>query len=112
LAQGALAEAGVWVWAEAGAWAWAKEWVWAEVVDAGNKQGNKMSSGPIGLKMKKELAARGIKVIGDVPNDPLVAETSWEGSVLLSGMAFEAAGTVLDGLLSGIADLLIRDRQL
>ena len=110
MARGALAEAGVWVWAEAGAWA--KEWVWAEVVDAGNKQGNKISSGPIGLKMKKELATRGIKVIGDVPNDPLVAETSWEGSVLLSGMAFEAAGTVLDCLLSGIADLSIRDRQL
>jgi CO dehydrogenase maturation factor len=73
---------------------------------------NKMSSGPIGLKMKKELAARGIKVIGDVPNDPLVAETSWEGSVLLSGIAFEAAGTILDGLLSGIADLSIRDRQI
>jgi hypothetical protein len=62
--------------------------------------------------MKTELAARGITVIGDVPNDPLVAEASWEGSVLLSGIAFEAAGTILDGLLSGIADLSIRDRQI
>ena len=73
---------------------------------------NKMSSGSIGLKMKTELAARGIAVIGDVPNDPLVAEASWEGSVLLDGMAFEAAGTILDGLLSSIADLSIRDRQI
>jgi CO dehydrogenase maturation factor len=73
---------------------------------------NKMSSGSIGLKMKTELAARGITVIGDVPNDPLVAEASWEGSVLLGGIAFEAAGTILDGLLSGIADLSIRDRQI
>lgn len=72
---------------------------------------NKMSSSPIGLKLKTELAARGITVIGDVPNDPLVAEASWEGSVPLSGMAFEAAGTILDCLLSGIADLSIRDAQ-
>lgn len=69
---------------------------------------NKMYSGPIGLKMKTELAARGIPVIGDVPNDSLVTEASWEGSVLLS----EAAGTILDYLLSGIAGLSIRDPQL
>jgi CO dehydrogenase maturation factor len=73
---------------------------------------NKMSSAPIGLKMRTELAARGIRVSGDVPNDPLVAEASWDGSVLLSGMAFEAAGTILDGLLSRMADPSVRDRQL
>ena len=73
---------------------------------------NKLSSGPIGSNIKTELAARGIRVIGDVPNDPLVAKAGWEGSVLISGMAFEAAGAILNCLLSGTEDLSVGDGQL
>jgi CO dehydrogenase maturation factor len=63
---------------------------------------NKTPSESMRLRMKSELAANGINVIGDIPNDNLVAEASWEGSVPNWGKAFEAAGIVLNSLLSNI----------
>jgi CO dehydrogenase maturation factor len=61
---------------------------------------NKIDSEKIALKLEGELRIRGVEVIGTVPNDPLVFEACLEGRSLGGGEAFNAAGKVLDNLLS------------
>ncbi len=60
---------------------------------------NKIDSEKIAQKLKSELRIKNIKVIGIIPNDPLVFEACLEGRTLGGGEAFNAAGKVLDGLL-------------
>ena len=61
---------------------------------------NKIDSERIALKLEGELRTRDIEVIGIIPNDPLVFEACLEGQTLGGGEAFNAAGKVLDNLLS------------
>ena len=61
---------------------------------------NKIDSERIALILKGELRIRDIEVIGTLPSDPLVFEACLEGLTLGRGEAFNAAGKVLDNLLS------------
>lgn len=61
---------------------------------------NKIDSENIALKLKDKLKMNGIEVIGVVPQDPVVFEACLEGRVLGGGVAFRAAGKVLDFLWS------------
>ena len=61
---------------------------------------NKMPSEPVAQKLREELQNRGIKIIGTIPDDPLVFDACLEGRMLDKGKAFHAAGKVLDGLLT------------
>ncbi|MBL0712433.1 MAG: hypothetical protein JJV98_01920 [Desulfosarcina sp.] len=61
---------------------------------------NKIDSEKIAHKLKGELKTRDIKVIGTIPNDPLVFEACLEGRAIGGGDAFHAAGKVLDDLLA------------
>jgi CO dehydrogenase maturation factor len=61
---------------------------------------NKIDSESRALKLKNDLKAKGLEVIGVVPNDPLVFEACLEGHAMGEGEAFRAAGKVLDFLLS------------
>ena len=61
---------------------------------------NKIDSEKIAHKLKGELKTRDIKVIGTIPNDPLVFEACLEGRAIGGGEAFHAAGKVLDDLLA------------
>ena len=61
---------------------------------------NKIDSERIAFILKGELRNRDIEVIGTLPSDPLVFEACLEGRTLGRGEAFDAAGDVLDHLLS------------
>jgi CO dehydrogenase maturation factor len=61
---------------------------------------NKIDSEKIALILEDELRIRDIEVIGALPSDPLVFEACLEGRTLGRGEAFDAAGKVLDNLLS------------
>jgi len=66
---------------------------------------NKIDSERIALKLEGELRTRDIKVIGIIPNDPLVFEACLEGRTLGGGEAFNAAGKVLGNLLPENRDM-------
>jgi CO dehydrogenase maturation factor len=61
---------------------------------------NKIDSESRALKLENDLNAKGLEVIGVVPNDPLIFEACLEGRAMGEGDAFHAAGKVLDFLLS------------
>jgi len=61
---------------------------------------NKMDSETRALKLKDNLKAKDLEVIGVVPYDPLVFEACLEGRAMREGEAFDAAGKVLNFLLS------------
>ena len=61
---------------------------------------NKIDSENRASKLKNDLEAKGLKVIGVVPHDPLVFEACLEGRAIGEGEAFRAAGKILDFLLS------------
>jgi CO dehydrogenase maturation factor len=61
---------------------------------------NKIDSERIALILKGELRIRDIEIIGTLPSDPLVFEACLEGRTLSRGKAFDAAGKILDNLLS------------
>lgn len=61
---------------------------------------NKIDSENIALKLKNQLKAKGLEVIGIVPHDPLVFKACLEGRAMGEGEAFRAAGKILDLLLS------------
>ena len=61
---------------------------------------NKIGSEKIAHKLEEELGIREIETIGLVPNDPLVFDACFEGIFLGGGDAFDAAGKVLDDLLT------------
>jgi CO dehydrogenase maturation factor len=61
---------------------------------------NKIDSERIALILEGELRIRDIEVIGILPSDPIVFEACLEGRTLGRGKAFDAAGKVLDNLLS------------
>ena len=61
---------------------------------------NKIDSDGMALKLKTELGQREIEVIGIIPDDPVVFEACLEGHALDRGEAFDAAGKILDYLLS------------
>jgi CO dehydrogenase maturation factor len=61
---------------------------------------NKIDSEKIALILEDELRIRDIEVIGALPSDPLVFEACLEGRTLGRGEAFDAAGKILDHLLS------------
>ena len=61
---------------------------------------NKIDSEKVALKLEEELKRRDIEIVGTVPNDPLLFEACLEGRPLGEGQAFQAAGKVLDALLS------------
>ncbi|MBN2059847.1 MAG: P-loop NTPase [Deltaproteobacteria bacterium] len=60
---------------------------------------NKVSSEEVLRKIEGELKKRNIKIIGAIPNDPLVFDACLAGNVLDRGKAFDAAERVLDDLL-------------
>jgi CO dehydrogenase maturation factor len=61
---------------------------------------NKIDSESRALRLKIDLKAKGLEVIGVVPHDPLVFEACLEGRAMGRGEAFRAAGKVLDFLIS------------
>ncbi len=60
---------------------------------------NKIDSEETARRLGDEVKARGLKVIGTVPMDPLIFEACLEGRALAEGKAFHAAGKILDSLL-------------
>ena len=60
---------------------------------------NKMPSDAVAEKMRAPLQNKGIEIIGEIPNDPMVFEAGLEGRVRGAGKAFDAAGDVLNNLL-------------
>ncbi|MEJ2727733.1 MAG: DUF87 domain-containing protein [Deltaproteobacteria bacterium] len=60
---------------------------------------NKIDSESRAIKLENLLKEKGLKVIGVVPQDPLVFEACLEGRAMGEGEAFRAAGKVLDFLL-------------
>lgn len=66
---------------------------------------NKIDSEKVARKLEEELRSRDIEVVGIVPNDPLLFEACLEGRSLGEGDAFQAAGKVLDNLLSKNRDM-------
>jgi CO dehydrogenase maturation factor len=61
---------------------------------------NKSPSEKISEKIRKQLDAEGIEVIGVIPQDPSVFEACLDGQVPAQGEAFEKAGKILDRLLA------------
>jgi CO dehydrogenase maturation factor len=61
---------------------------------------NKINSDALALKLKNELRGRKIEVVGVIPDDPVVFGACLEGYALDRGEAFQAAGKILNYLLS------------
>ncbi|HDR14302.1 MAG TPA: hypothetical protein ENN79_02215 [Desulfobacteraceae bacterium] len=61
---------------------------------------NKVPSARVSSKLEKELHAMNIGIIGKIPNDPSVFEACFAGGVIDRGEAFDAAGNVVDALLT------------
>jgi len=61
---------------------------------------NKIKSNKMGTRLKNELNKKGIEVIGIIPDDPVIFEASFEGHPFGAGQSVQAAGKVLDFLLS------------
>lgn len=61
---------------------------------------NKISSEPIAFRLSSELKKRGIDIIGVIPNDNMIFEACFEGRPFGKGEANQAAGEILDALLS------------
>ena len=61
---------------------------------------NKISSEPIALRLSSELKKRGIDIIGFIPNDNMIFEACFEGRPFGKGEANQAAGVILESLLS------------
>ena len=61
---------------------------------------NKIDSENRALKLKNDLKAKGLEVIGVVPYDSLAFEACLEGRAMGEGEAIRAAGKILDLLLS------------
>lgn len=61
---------------------------------------NKVPSEKVAGKLKEELKSRDIRIIGAIPDDPVVFDACLEGRALEKGKAFEAAEKILDVLLS------------
>ncbi len=60
---------------------------------------SKIPSTAIAGQLRDELRNRGINVVGTLPNDPVVFEAGLAGHGLKNGLAFDAAGKVLDSLM-------------
>jgi CO dehydrogenase maturation factor len=61
---------------------------------------SKVPSPEIAGRLRDELGNRGIDVLGTLPNDPLVFEAGLEGRGVAEGTAFDAAGRILETLLT------------
>ena len=61
---------------------------------------NKMPSEKVTKRLLEELSNRALKLIGIIPNDLQVFEAGLEGRIPEWGEAAQAAGQILDGLLS------------
>ena len=60
---------------------------------------NKTTSDQMFIKIKNKLELKGLSVIGNLTNDPLVFDANLQGNAVVHGKAFEAAGHVLNLLL-------------
>ncbi|MCU0593613.1 MAG: hypothetical protein MUC57_19370 [Desulfobacterales bacterium] len=60
---------------------------------------NKTPSEAVAKRLKENLDRKGIEIIGVIPEDPMVSEACLEGRVYAQGIAYAAAGRVLDRLL-------------
>lgn len=60
---------------------------------------NKIASESLASNLKGELEKRDIRVIGVIPNDPVIFEACLEGSAFSRGEAANQAGKILDFLL-------------
>lgn len=61
---------------------------------------NKIGSEKTAARLREDLEAAGIPVLGAIPQDPAVFEACLEGHPLGRGEAFRAAGAVIDALLA------------
>jgi CO dehydrogenase maturation factor len=61
---------------------------------------NKVDSENMAFRLESEVKSRGIEVIGFIPNDVAVFEACLEGRAVSQGKALQAAGKILDLLLS------------
>jgi CO dehydrogenase maturation factor len=61
---------------------------------------NKVDSENMAFRLESELKTRGIEVIGFIPNDVAVFEACLEARAVRQGKALQAAGKILDLLLS------------
>ncbi len=61
---------------------------------------NNISSDKVASGLKRELKQREIEVIGVIPQDPVIFQACLEGNALDRGAAFNAAGQVLESLMS------------
>jgi CO dehydrogenase nickel-insertion accessory protein CooC1 len=61
---------------------------------------SKVPSPEIADRLRDELGTRGIDVLGTLPNDPRVFEAGLEGRGVAEGAAFDAAGRILETLLT------------